>query len=287
MTALDGWVVAVRAASFIAALHAIGVPLFLSHFGAAVPRVRDSLRTLAASSAWLGLALVILYQLSEPIRLLGGLEGLFDFSLQRELLESPLGTATVVRAFGLLLVALGCRREGRERQTAALIGSTLVAVSFAFMGHTTENDHRWLTTVALLIHVLVVAFWFGSLLPLYRATRHETLIATGELIDAFSRVAVRLVPGIFVAGVLLAATLLPSFASLKTDYGVLLLSKVAGFSLLMGFAAYNKLRLGPSIRAGQKLALRSFQIVVLIEWAVIAAVIAVTATMTGLFSPTD
>jgi putative copper export protein len=262
------------------------VPLFLFLFEESVPRLREPVRLLAVRSAWAGFALVVLYELMEPVRLVGAWSGLFDASLQGELLESPLGTTTAIRAVGLLCIAAGCRYWARRGAMVALPGSTLVVVSFAFMGHTAEGEQRWLTAVALIVHLVAIAFWFGSLLPIYMARRHEDLATNGQLIERFSYVAVRAVPAIFVVGLMLAAMLLPSPASLRTTYGVLLLSKVAGFSALMALAAYNKHRLGPLIKAGQKPALALFGRVVLTEWASIALIVAVTATMTGAFSPT-
>ena len=261
------------------------MPLFLFLFEESIPRVRDSVRGLAFRSACMGFALVALYELIEPVRLAGDLGGLLDASLHGALLESPLGTTTAIRAVGLLCIAGGCVNWRRRGALVALLGSALVVVSFAFMGHTAEGEKRWLSAVALIVHVVAVAFWFGSLLPLYAARRHEDLATNGQLIERFSYVAVRFVPAIFVAGVVLAAVLLPSLASLRTNYGVLLFSKVAGFSAVMALAAYNKQRLAPSVKAGRQMALEQFGRVVLAEWAAIAAIVAVTATMTGVFSP--
>lgn len=282
---LDTWVLAARALSFCAALQAAGVPLFLSLVGGDLLRVQESGLAFATRSAWAGLLLVVIYQVSEPIRLLGDVGGVLDPSLQAALLESPLGTATAVRALGLLLIAVGCRSWNRRGSAVAVLGAAFVVASFAFMGHTAESDQRWLTAVALLIHIVVVAFWFGSLLPLYQASRQESLITNGALIERFSYVAVRIVPAIFVAGVALAVALLPSISSLLTSYGLLLLTKVGGFSLLMAAAAFNKVRLGPIVRSGDARALVTFRRVVLVEWMLMAAVIATTSTMTGLFSP--
>jgi putative copper export protein len=279
-------VLAVRAIALIAALQAAGVPLFLFLFEDGLPRVHERVRLLAIHSAWVGFALVVLYELSEPVRLIGNLSGLMDASLHGALLESPFGTTTAIRAVGLLCIAGGCLNWRRRGAMVALLGSTLVVVSFAFMGHTTEGGQRWLTAVALIVHLVVVAFWFGSLLPLYSARRYEDLATNGQLIERFSYVAVRIVPAIFIAGLLLAAVLLPSLASLGTYYGLLLISKVAGFAALMAIAAYNKHRLGPSIAAGRQAALSLFGRAVLAEWGTIAVIVAVTATMTGVFSPT-
>lgn len=262
------------------------MPVFLFLFEELLPRARENVRRLAVRSAWSGVALVVLYELSEPVRLAGDLGGMIDASLQRALLESPLGTMTAIRAVGLLCIAVGCLNWRRHGAMVALLGSTLVVVSFAFMGHTAEGGQRWLTAVALIVHLLVVAFWFGSLLPLYAVRQQEDLTTNGQVIERFSYVAARLVPVIFIAGMVLATVLLPSLASLRTNYGVLLLVKVAGFSALMAVAAYNKRRLGPSIGAGRQVALTQFGRVVLAEWVSIAAIVAVTATMTGVFSPT-
>jgi putative copper resistance protein D len=278
-------VLAVRALAFVAALHAAGVPLFLFLFEESLPRVREAVRLLAVRSAWIGIALVVLYELGEPARLTGDLAGVLDLSLQGALLESPLGTATAIRVAGLLCVAVGCVYWARRGALLASIGSTLVVASFAFMGHTAEEERRWLTASALIVHLSVVAFWFGSLLPLNAASRLESLETNARLIERFSHVAVRSVPAIFAAGAVLSAALLPSLASLRTGYGALLLCKVAGFSALMAAAAYNRQRLGPAVKAGRPRALARFGQVVLAEWVTIAVVVALTATMTGAFSP--
>jgi len=282
---LDIGVLGLRALSFCAALQAAGVPLFLALIAGESQIARESSLALAKRSAWAALFLVAFYQVAEPVRLLGALSGVLDAPLQRELLEAPIGTATAVRLLGLLLIAVGCRLWERRGPTVAVLGSGFVAASFTFMGHTAEGDDRWLTSVALLIHVLVAAFWFGSLLPLYLAGRRESLDVSGMLIERFSHIAVRTVPAIFVAGLVLALALLPSVASLRTSYGALLLTKVAGFSLLMGAAAVNKMKLGPRVRSGQSQALVTFRKVAVAEWMLIAGVIATTAAMTGLFSP--
>jgi copper resistance protein D len=261
------------------------VPLFVSLIGGQLSRVRESALVLATRSAWAGIAFVAIYQVSEPIRLVGHVRGVLDASLQGALLESPLGTATGVRLLGLLLIAVGCRIWDRRGPTVAVLGSAFVVASFAFMGHTAEGDQRWLTAAALLVHVVVVAFWFGSLLPLYQTSRRESLSTNGELIEKFSHVAVRIVPGIFVAGFALAIALLPSIASLATSYGLLLLAKVAGFSVLMGAAAFNKLKLGPLVSNGDPRALVMFRKIVVVEWVLVVAVVSTTSSMTGLFSP--
>jgi putative copper export protein len=281
----DLTVIALRALSFVTSLQAAGIPLFLWLFGDGLPHATRPVTTLARRTALAALVLVISYQLIEPARLTGELRGIFDGSLQTALLRSELGTTSAVRALGLVCVIVGLVRSTRLGAAVSLAGGTLIAASFAFMGHTAADEQRWLLASLLLMHVWVVAFWFGALWPLHLASRHEGLAANAAIVARFSKIAVSLVPLIFVAGLALAVVLLPDLASLRTAYGALLTVKVAGFALLMGLAALNKWRLGPAIGAGDAGALVYLRRSVLLEWLLLAAVVTATATMTGLFSP--
>jgi putative copper export protein len=183
------------------------------------------------------------------------------------------------------MVAAGSLKPSRFGTLVALMGGTLIAASFAFMGHTASDERRWVLAVLLILHLLLVVFWFGALWPLLLAAKRESLAVAGHVIEQFSRLAVWLVPIIFLAGLGLSVALVPDLASLGTPYGLLLLTKVAGFALLMGLAALNKWRLAPRIARGDGAALRGFRRAVLAEWVLIVGIVTVTATMTGLFSP--
>jgi putative copper export protein len=278
-------VIGVRALGFVAALQAAGVPLFLWLFGNDLERSARPIGAFAARTAVAGLLLTIGHQLVEPARLAGELRGIFDGPLHAMLLASDSGTAAAVRVLGLAMVAAGCVKPSRFGAAAALMGGALTVVSFAFMGHTPADDRRWLLSGLLILHLLLVAFWFGALWPLLLATREDALAASGLLIEQFSKLAIRLVPIILLAGFALSVALLPDLASLYRPYGLLLVTKVAGFGILMGLAALNKWRLGPRISRGQAVALQAFRRSVRAEWGLIAAVLTVTAVMTGLFSP--
>jgi putative copper export protein len=285
MSTVDIVVIAVRALSFVAALQAAGVPLFLWLFGDDLRNSAAPIAAAAGRTALIALLATAAYQIFEPMRLAGTVSGVVDGSLQAALLASSVGAATAVRLFGLALVAIGALKPSRTGAAVALIGSALIAGSFAFTGHTATSDQRWLLAPLLLLHLLIVAFWFGSLWPLLLVGRHEDLTANARIIERFSKLAVLVVPLIFVAGLGVAFVLLPNLAAVSTSYGQLLLAKVAGFALLMGLAALNKWHLGPRIGAGSVAALGSLRRCVVVEWWLIAGVLIATAAMTGLFSP--
>jgi putative copper resistance protein D len=58
-----------------------------------------------------------------------------------------------------------------------------------------------------------------------------------------------------------------------------------GFGVLMYFAALNKLRLTPALWRADAGAAQRLRRSLLIEYLLIAAVLAITAVMTGLYSP--
>jgi putative copper export protein len=65
----------------------------------------------------------------------------------------------------------------------------------------------------------------------------------------------------------------------------LLLAKMAGFGTLLGFAAWNKLRLTPALLQNNPAAAPRLRRSLTIEYLIIAAVLGITAVMTGLYSP--
>lgn len=285
MTAPDLAAIALRATCYVAALHAAGVPLFRWLFEGELTTSAGAIRRRAVMAAAAGLLACVAYEVVEPARLAGNFAGIGDLSLQAVLLGSDAGTAFAVRLLGLVVLAVGAVAGGRAGAAAAIVGGTVVVASFAFVGHTVTHAPGWLLTVLLLVHLGVVAFWFGALLPFYTIATREPASVNAVIIDRFSAAAIWLVPLILAAGVALAAVLMPSIASLKTPYGALLLVKLSGFTVLMVLAALNKWRFAAGIRAGRAGTLRVFRRSVLAEWLLIAAVVAATAVMTASFSP--
>lgn len=282
---MDFIAVALRAAAFVTAVHAAGLGLFLALFEHQLKRAARPIRSLSAWNAVGALVLVTAHRGFEPARVTGSLDGLLEGSLHALLWSSDAGTTAAVQLIGLSMLLAGSMISRAWSRTAGVVGAVLIASSFAFMGHTVTQEYRWLLGPSLIVHVLVVAFWFGALWPLHMIGRHEPLAIVGTVVERFSAIAMWLVPMIFVAGLVLSVALLPSLAALLTPYGTLLLAKIAGFALLMVLAALNKWRYGPAIGAGDASATRALGVSVRVEWAVITVVLVTAATMTSLFAP--
>jgi putative copper export protein len=199
--------------------------------------------------------------------------------------NSPARAALLCRLLGLLLIAAGLRRGGDRGTILAAGGAVLATAAFTLTGHTSVNVHRAALAALLMLHLLVVAFWFGALWPLYTASLRETPARASDIIGRFTAAATWLVPLILLAGIAMAVLLLPNVSALNEPYGRLLIAKAVGFAVLMGFAAANKWRLGPALVHGPAQSGVWFRRSVAAEYVLIAAVLAITAVMTTLFSP--
>jgi putative copper resistance protein D len=284
-TLVDGFSASIRALSFIALFQATGIAIFVVLFGRHLHETLSGTLRIGRTSAFIGMLLVTVHYLLEAARMGGELASALDKSLQSLVLNSSVSAAAGTRLVGLAIVFLALRSGFSQKKGLTVAGVVLVAVSFTMVGHTASDTHRALLQGLLLVHLIIVTFWFGALVPLYRASAAESTRTAGEVTEAFSRVAVGAVPVLLVAGGVLAALLLPSLAALTTTYGQLLLLKIAGFAVLMLLGAINKWRLGPALVRGDESAAPRLRRSLAAEYALIAAVLGVTAVLTSFFSP--
>lgn len=282
---VDALSVTLRALSFVALFQAAGNAMFIALFGREVPDTARAMRRIGAISAVAAVALVLGHYALEAGRMSGDLAGVTDMSLQGLVLHSSSSVALAWRLSGLAFVAIGLRTTNTSGTVLSLIGATLAVGAFTFTGHTAAHAERWLLSVLLLGHLLIVAFWFGALAPLYRVSSREPAVVAASVIEAFSKLAAWIVPGLFIAGLLLGMVLVGNLAGLATPYGRLLVVKIAAFALLMLLAALNRWRMGPAVGRGDARASRSFRRSVAAEYVLIAGVLAVTAALTTFFSP--
>jgi copper resistance protein D len=277
--------VALRALSFVFLLQAAGVAFFIAIFGRLLGNTGGAIRRLGRWTALLALVCATGHYALEAARMAGELSGMWDASLQKLVLNSTNGAAFAVRLLGLSVAALGLRGASTRSMIASVSGATIALAAFTLTGHTTTQPERWFLGALLSVHVLVIAFWFGGLLPLYWVSVRERRATAAALIESFSVWASWLVPLILLAGVVLALRLVPGIEVFTQPYGELLLVKLGGFALLMGLASLNKWRLGPAIARGELSALTAFRWSVATEYTLIVGVLTATAVMTTFFSP--
>ena len=251
-TGAIGWVgvaVALRALSYAGQFTAAGLAIFTLLFGARqrpVDRARQG--RWAAGAASIGL-IAGLGTLAAQVGVLTGDGTLLDAEAWHVVATSRAGAAFALGAAGLGLVAALALRPGWT--VPAALGAVLVCASYTLAGHTTEIQPRWLLAALLLLHLLVAAFWIGSLVPLASAALRDGPEAA-VLVEAWSRLAMIAVPVLIAAGGLLAWWTLGRVRELfASSYGWALLAKLALVAVLLGFAAWHRWRLTPDLAAGR------------------------------------
>ena len=281
----DGVSAALRALGFIALLQAAGTAIFLAGFARLLPATQAAVRRLGLYMAWLAAALVAIQFALEPARMAGDWSGLQQGFLWSLALHSSLASAGACKLAGLALIIAGLASRHRHAVRIALAGALLTLSGFLLVGHTAAHPQRLWLAPLLLLHLSILAFWFGALWPLWLVSQRESAVTAAAIVARFSARAVLLVPVAFGAGAAIAALLLPDVAALQSGYGRLLLAKVGIFAVLMGLAALNKWRFGPRLAQGDAVAGRAFRTTLLLELLLIGAALCVTAVLTLLYSP--
>jgi copper transport protein len=196
-------------------------------------------------------------------------------------LASTAGTSALVAAAALLILLLGLALPPGRRSAGALaLGAAGALGALALTGHAASAAPRALTVPAVLLHSAAMAFWLGAFWPLRVVLARETRPAAAALVARFSRRAVAAVALLVLAGLALAVVQVETPAALvATDYGRLLLAKLAAVAALIGLAAWNRLRLSPRLAAGDGGAARALAGSITAEMAVAAMILVLTAAL--------
>jgi copper resistance protein D len=273
-----------RGLVFVAILQAGGAAMFLALFSP-TDRSRHRIRKITLIAAVASVPLLCVQYLLEAARMTGTFAGAIDPELQAFVLQSAAASVLAVRLLGVAMVGSSLQSVGRASHAAAFTGALLIAVSFTLTGHVASGQAPAILRVALTVHVLVIEFWFGALLPLRIGSDRKQGIQMAHLISRFSAIAIVVVPLVFAAGLIMAIGLLPGVTAVRSDYGLALVAKAGLFALLMLLAALNKWRFGPALATGDSVARSRFSRTVLVEYVIIAAVLMGTAAVTTFWSP--
>lgn len=211
------------------------------------------LMLLAMGTAWFMLLVPVTAQLTATLRravAIFAVSGLLAGGFNPQQLNT-------VAVAGFFVLLMGSWRDHR----GLLLGGVLVlAISRALIGHPASRDPGFLLMPLMVLHVSCAAYWLGSLWPLHRLLGTETPAAAAPAVIRFSGLALVAVGSLAIVGVITALLNLGTpDALLKTWYGQLLIMKFTWFTVLMGIAAYHKLRFSPRLVAGDPRAARQMR----------------------------
>jgi copper resistance protein D len=308
---VDDPLIYVRAVHFAATLSVAGVAFFHIFIAQPVLRppasaeLRASVVRRLAWIAWIGLVLTLLSGAAwfvlvaqsisdQPLEIVLSDGGI----LQAVLLDTDFGRDWLLRLLlivllaGLLAAELGETQDGGGfLKLAVVLVAAGLAGTVAWAGHGIGGAGLpgGVHLAADFVHLIAAAAWVGGLLPLAimlaAAGRASSLAVARTVSMRFSAYGIVAVGALLFTGAINTWYLAGSIRALtETDYGHLLLVKIALFLIMLGLATVNRLWLTPALaaNAGQgrmRDAFRQLRRNVAIEIAAGATILCVVAVL--------
>jgi putative copper resistance protein D len=176
--------------------------------------------------------------------------------------ETRFGRACLWR-LGLLLISLAaCQYVTRTNNLwrAQVCLGTLILATFAWTGHGAMNS-GWpgaIHVIGDVVHLWVAGVWFGALVPLgvlifgaLRTRGSDEALAASYALDRFSTIGSAVVVSLVLSGLINSWFLIGASnwsALFTTAYGVVLMMKLALFTVILGLAAMNRCWFAPRLR---------------------------------------
>jgi putative copper resistance protein D len=212
---------------------------------------------------------------------LGGGDGLFD-AATLSWTWPALGPSSTAIALGAAALASGWRLRSR---LAGGIGAAALAVSFGLSGHSQALESPGVAPWAVVLHVLIAAFWLAGPVTLWpvRGLEDATLATR---VTRFSKFAVAAIPLLFALGLWLALLLAGGWTPLLTSfYGQLLLAKLGAASFALGLGAYNKTIVTTRLRTAPDTGRRALKRTLGLDAALFLIALCAIAAATSLTGP--
>ena len=249
-------ILTVRIALFAALFFGIGGALF-AHW-IAVDRLSEPIQK---RIGWCCVAALLLLPLAVALQGLDvrelPLSGLADAGTWRAGLGTSYGTTVIIAflASGAAWLSMRTRKRAVARYQA-LVAFAGLGLALAASGHAAAAQPQWLTRPAVWMHIVAVAAWAGSLVPLAGLLRSDADAANTAL-RRFTAVIPWFVGALIVSGGVLAVVQLTRVSALwTTNYGAILAVKLAAVAVLLALAAANRFALTPKLQAGDTSARR-------------------------------
>lgn len=241
LNVLTAFMLLAKLCLYVGALISIGV---ITH---ALLKIRENLNGLFWGIGLLFFGLVAKL-LATNAQMAGGLSHVLNFENFYWVWQSSSAqTLFVVTAVLFVLIGLALKTH-RLRASLFITGVLCLSASFAMTGHTRGQDNAPWLYLWMIPHLLFAGFWVMAPVSLWpdKVTDDQMLI---QKVERFSRIAIWIVPMLFVSGAYVLWTLLPEPSDLwTTGYGQLLSVKLLAVTGLLGLGAWNKLSVTQSLK---------------------------------------
>ncbi|WP_318306402.1 copper resistance CopC/CopD family protein [Amycolatopsis solani] len=212
---------------------------------------RRARRLLTAGAGLVAAATVAAFVLQGPYAAGRGIGAVSDTGLLADTLRVAYGKLLLLRLAAVaVLVFLLPRllRPGQPDKLRAryenltMVTGFVVLLTFSATGHPVTDPVMFVSVTADLVHFGAIAVWAGGLvqlaLCLYRPAPGEDLVPVAA---RFSRIAAGAVTAVAISGAVLALRIMPTLSALwTTEFGLLVLLKIAGLAALLAVASRSR-----------------------------------------------
>jgi copper transport protein len=184
------------------------------------------------------------------------------------------GLSAAIAGVALIAGLLSLQWYGSAAKILSAVALAGVGLSLAASGHAATADPRMLAVASVALHGAGLAFWIGALVPLVFALGSRDSAIWPLL--RFSRAVPLPLAVLLASGLLLAVLQVQHVSALwTTDYGRVLLIKLALVAALLGIAVWNRLGLTPRIAEGLEAPRRAMQKSIVCELILVAGILGV------------
>ena len=270
----------IRMIFYISVFGSVGTFIYLFHFYRLLETEQKSYCfVLIKRSSIIGSIIAFLSFLSIPGNMGGDFKSIIDIQLIQLTFETISGKATLLSLLGFILIYFSCLKQSRLFYFLSFLGISSILLSFVIFGHTTK--HGLLGQFLIIIHLVGLSYWIGSLLPLRKMCNLIEYKKLRVVAHLFGIYALGYVGILIIAGLIFSYILLGDIASLiTTDYGNVLLIKMIIVSILLSLGALNKFKIIPYLSINKKLGLEKLKNSIQIEIYCVLLILFFTSLLT-------
>ena len=238
---------ALKVLLYLAVFGTVGTILFATHFGKYQSFASAYFcENLIKKSGAIGVVVSAASFFSIAGNLGGNLGSVLDAMMLQLALDSKAGVASLIGLTGFSLTIITAKTMRQPSNPIPLLGSALILLSLVVVGHASRKGLG--VQVLLLIHLVGIAYWLGSLIPFHRMSQSGEEENLPFIAHRFGMLGMGYIGALVIAGVGLAYNLLGGLSQLlSTNYGNVLLAKVMLAIFILSLGAYNKFRVVPLI----------------------------------------
>ena len=265
---------------YIAVFGSVGTLVFIFHFYRLLTPLQLSYCSSTSQKfTKVGVLVSFISILSIPGNMSGDLMGIIDINMVNLSIDTLALKASLLLLIGFILIYI----LPIKFKNTFFIGNTLaisiIFFSFIIIGHSTKDGI--LTQSLVIIHLIGLSYWIGSLLPLKKMCNIADFDELKTIAQRFGSYAIFYILILLIAGSIFSYILLGNISSLfNTSYGNILLIKIVSATFLISLGALNKLFLVPKLNINNEITIRKLKKSINVEIIIVLIILFLTSLLT-------